>query len=150
MDNKALMTIFETYDEDATARSVASFFKTFKKIILIAGESITSLKSPVINGMPANHDGKNHQEEKVVEHANATDIAPKVFKDVQFALSVISERSRKIITGTYIDELTGDMMAAKLGYSESTFKRFKKVALNEFADAMTSNKTYLHLDLHAK
>lgn len=147
MDGLSILEFF-AYDEDETARHVDTFFKNFKRIARMAGEDPSALKSPVITDMPVNHDGSNHVEDRLVDHANATDLAPKIMHDVRFALSHISQRSKTIIIGVYIDGLSQSEMADRLLCSPSSLKHYKKVALNEFADSLSSPKTVLKIDLH--
>ena len=98
--------------------------------------------------MPVSHDGSNHNEDKLVDHANATDLAPKIMNDVKFALNHISQRSKAIIIGTYIDELSQESMADRILCCKTSLKAYKKVALNEFADSLSSPRTVLKIDLH--
>lgn len=149
MDGSELTALFK-YDEKQTAKNVNEFFKNLKKISRMAGEDPSALKSPVISDMPICHDVGNHNEDKLVDHANATDLAPKIMNDVRFALSHISQRSKTIILGVYIDELPQLAMADRLRCSESSYKIYKEVALNEFADSLSSPKTILKIDLHKK
>lgn len=147
MDGSELTALFE-YDDEQTAKNVSEFFKNFKRISRMAGEDPAALKSPVISDIPVSHDGGNHNEDKLVDHANATDLAPKIMNDVKFALSHISQRSKTIILGVYVDELPQFVMADRLRCSESSYKIYKKVALNEFADSLSSPRTVLKIDLH--
>ncbi|WP_290033707.1 ArpU family phage packaging/lysis transcriptional regulator [Ligilactobacillus cholophilus] len=147
MDGAKLTALFE-YDDEQTAKNVNNFFKAFKRISRMAGEDPSALKSPVITDTPVSHDGGNHNEDKLVEHINATDLAPKIMSDVRFALNHISQRSKMIILGVYVDELSQVIMAEKLQCCKSSYKIYKKVALNEFADSLSSKKTILQLDLH--
>lgn len=147
MDGSELTALFK-YDEKQTAKNVNEFFKNFKRISRMAGEDPSALKSPVISDIPVSHDGGNHNEDKLVNHVNATDLAPKIMNDVRFALSHISQRSKTIILGVYIDELPQLAMADRLQCSESSYKIYKEVALNEFADSLSSPRTILKIDLH--
>ena len=147
MDGSELTALFE-YDDEQTAKNVSEFFKNFKRISRMAGEDPAALKSPVISDIPVSHDGGNHNEDRLVEHANATDLAPKIMSDIRFALSHISKRSKSIIIGVYIDELTQESMADRILCSKTSFKAYKKIALNEFADSLSSPKTLLRIDLH--
>lgn len=147
MDGSELTALFN-YDDEQTAKNVSEFFKNFKRISRMAGEDPAALKSPAISDMPVSHDGGNHNEDKLVDHANATDLAPKIMNDVKFALSHISQRSKTIILGVYVDELPQFVMADRLRCSESSYKIYKKVALNEFADSLSSPRTVLKIDLH--
>ncbi|WP_283580173.1 hypothetical protein [Ligilactobacillus aviarius] len=63
----------------------------------MAGEDLAALKSSVISDMPVSHGGGNHNKDKLVDHANATNLAPKIMNDVKFALNHISQRSKTII-----------------------------------------------------
>lgn len=147
MDGAELTALFQ-YDDEQTAKNVSEFFKNFKRISRMAGEDPSALKSPVISDMPVSHNGGNHNEDKLVDHANATDLAPKIMNDVRFALNHISQRSKIIILGVYVDELSQASMAERLLCSESSYKIYKKVALNEFADSLSSPRTILKIDLH--
>lgn len=147
MDGSELTALFK-YDDKQTAKNVSEFFKNFKRISRIAGEDPSALKSPVISDVPVSHDGGNHNEDKLVEHANATDLAPKIMSDIRFALNHISKRSKSIIIGLYIDELTQESLADRILCSKTSLKSYKKVALNEFADSLSSPKTILRIDLH--
>lgn len=147
MDGSELTALFN-YDDEQTAKNVSEFFKNFKRISRMAGEDPAALKSPAISDMPVSHDGGNHNEDKLVDHANATDLAPKIMNDVKFALSHISQRSKTIILGVYVDELPQFAMADRLRCSESSYKIYKKMALNEFADSLSSPRTALKIDLH--
>ncbi|MBO8441267.1 MAG: ArpU family transcriptional regulator [Firmicutes bacterium] len=146
MDGSELTALFE-YDDEQTAKNVSEFFKNFKRISRMAGEDPSVLKSPVITDMPVSHDGGNHNEDRLVEHANATDLAPKIVNDVKIALSHVSETSRTIIIGLYVDDLTNRIMAQRLGYSERRVIDLKKKALNEFADSLEAQEQ-LHINLH--
>ena len=147
VDGAELTALFQ-YNDKQTAKNVSEFFKNFKRISRMAGEDPSALKSPAISDMPISHGGGNHNEDKMVDHVNATDLAPKIMSDVRFALSHISQRSKTIILSVYIDELPQFAMADRLRCSESSYKIYKKVALNEFADSLSSPKTLLRIDLH--
>lgn len=149
MDGAELTALFN-YDDEQTAKNVSEFFKNFKRISRMAGEDPSALKSPVISDMPVSHNGGNHNEDKLVDHVNATDLAPKIMNDVKFALSHISQRSKTIILGVYVDELSQTSMAERLLCSESSYKIYKKVALNEFADSLSSPRTILKINLHVE
>ena len=136
VDGSELTALFN-YDDEQTAKNVSEFFKNFKRISRMAGEDPAALKSPAISDMPVSHDGGNHN-----------DLAPKIMNDVKFALSHISQRSKTIILGVYVDELPQFVMADRLRCSESSYKIYKKVALNEFADSLSSPRTVLKIDLH--
>lgn len=146
MDGAELTALFQ-YDDEQTAKNVSEFFKNFKRISRMAGEDPSALKSPVISDMPVSHSGGNHNEDKLVDHANATDLAPKIMNDVKTALSHVSETSRTIIIGLYVDDLTNRIMAQRLGYSERRVIDLKKKALNEFADSLEAQEQ-LHINLH--
>lgn len=146
MDGAELTALFQ-YDDEQTAKNVSEFFKNFKRISRMAGEDPSALKSPVISDMPVSHGGGNYNEDKLVDHANATDLAPKIMNDVKKALSHVSETSRSIIIGSYVDDLTNATIAQRLGYSERRIIDLKKVALNEFADSLEAQE-YLHINLH--
>lgn len=146
MDGSELTALFN-YDDEQTAKNVSEFFKNFKRISRMAGEDPSALKSPVITDMPVSHDGGNHNEDKLVDHANAADLAPKIMNDVKTALSHVSETSRTIIIGLYVDDLTNRIMAQRLGYSERRVIDLKKKALNEFADSLEAQEQ-LHINLH--
>lgn len=148
LHNKDILNIFNNYDSNLTAKNVNSFFKNFKRIARMAGRNPMALKSPVISDMPSSKSIDNNVENKMVEYVSARDTAPKIFNDVQYALSLIPKRSREIILGAYIDELTDEIMAQRIGYSKSSYRRFKEKALNEFADALCSCETVLRIDLH--
>ena len=146
--NGVELTALFNYDDEQTAKNVSEFFKNFKRISRMAGEAPSALKSPVISDMPVSHDGGKHNEDNLVNHANATDLAPKIMSDVKFALSHISQRSKSIIIGTYIDELSQESMADRILCCKTSLKEYKKVALNEFADSLSSPKTLLRIYLH--
>ena len=146
MDGTELTALFE-YDDEQTAKNVSEFFKNFKRISRMAGEDPSALKSPVISDMPVSRDGRNHNEDRLVDYANATDLAPKIVNDVKYALTHVSEISRSIIIGLYVDNLTNKIMAQRLGYSERRMIDLKKRALNEFADSLEAQKL-LHINLH--
>lgn len=147
VDGAKLTALFE-YDDEQTAKNVNNFFKAFKRLSRMAGEDPSALKSPVITDMPVSHNGGNHNEDKLVEHVNAIDLAPKIMSDVRFALNHISRRSKSIIIGAYIDELTQESLADRILCSKTSLKTYKKIALNEFADSLSSSKTLLRIDLH--
>ena len=146
MDGAELTALFQ-YDDEQTAKNVSEFFKNFKRISRMAGEDPSALKSPVISDMPVSHNGGNHNEDKLVDHVNAVELAPKIMNDVKAALSHLSETSKTIIIGLYVDDLTNRIMAQRLGYSERRLIDLKKVALNEFADSLEAQEL-LHINLH--
>lgn len=146
MDGSELTALFN-YDDEQTAKNVSEFFKNFKRISRMAGEDPSALKSPAISDMPVSHGGGNHNEDKIVDHLNAVELAPKIMNDVKAALSHLSETSKTIIIGLYVDDLTNRIMAQRLGYSERRLIDLKKVALNEFADSLEAQKL-LHINLH--
>lgn len=146
MDGAELTALFQ-YNDKQTAKNVSEFFKNFKRISRMAGEDPSALKSPAISDMPVSHSGGNHNEDKIVDHLNAVELAPKIMNDVKAALSHLSETSKTIIIGLYVDDLTNRIMAQRLGYSERRLIDLKKVALNEFADSLEAQKL-LHINLH--
>ena len=146
MDGAELTALFK-YNDKQTAKNVSEFFKNFKRISRMAGEDPSALKSPAISDMPVSHGGGNHNEDKIVDHLNAVELAPKIMNDVKAALSHLSETSKTIIIGLYVDDLTNRIMAQRLGYSERRLIDLKKVALNEFADSLEAQKL-LHINLH--
>lgn len=146
MDGAELTALFQ-YNDKQTAKNVSEFFKNFKRISRMAGEDPSALKSPAISDMPVSHGGGNHNEDKIVDHLNAVELAPKIMNDVKAALSHLSETSKTIIIGLYVDDLTNRIMAQRLGYSERRLIDLKKVALNEFADSLEAQKL-LHINLH--
>ena len=146
MDGAELTALFK-YNDKQTAKNVSEFFKNFKRISRMAGEDPSALKSPAISDMPVSHGGGNHNEDKIVDHLNAVELAPKIMNDVKAALSHLSETSKTIIIGLYVDDLTNRIMALRLGYSERRLIDLKKVALNEFADSLEAQKL-LHINLH--
>ena len=143
-----ILNEFNLYDDNKTAKNADAFLKNIKRIARLAGQNPTALKSPNLSGVAVTHSFENTFENQVIDHVSAVETAPKIFNDTYFALSCVSERSRKILLGSYIDGLTDEIMANRIGYSKSSYRKFKKVALNEFADAMSSHKTILNIDLH--
>lgn len=146
MDGAELTALFQ-YNDKQTAKNVSEFFKNFKRISRMAGEDPSALKSPAISDMLVSHGDGNHNEDKIVDHLNAVELAPKIMSDVKAALSHLSETSKSIIVGLYVDDLTNRIMAQRLGYSERRLIDLKKVALNEFADSLEAQKL-LHINLH--
>lgn len=52
-----------------TAKNVKCFLdKQLPKILRLVNESLASLKLPVISDMPVNHDGSNHNEDKMIKY----------------------------------------------------------------------------------
>lgn len=97
------MDLFPNIDYKKTAVNVRSYLDTkLPRLLRMVNESPASLKSPVISDMPVNHDGGNHNEEKLIRYIAAKDI----LNGISLALNNCSQTAFMILEGKYIKGLT--------------------------------------------
>lgn len=139
-----LLLDIDNIDYKKTALNVQDFLDhKLPHILRLANESPASLKSPVISDMPINHDGSNHNEDKIIKYIAAKNLINGVAK----AFQSCSKTSYQILKSKYIDGLQ-DWQVEQLMYcSHSTYYKLRNKAYNEFADCFELQKGCK--DLHA-
>ena len=131
------MDLFPNIDYKKTAVNVRSYLDTkLPRLLRMVNESPASLKSPVISDMPVNHDGGNHNEEKLIRYIAAKDI----LNGISLALNNCSQTAFIILEGKYIKELTDWQISQNMGYSKARYFQLKDEAVNEFADRLEMQK----------
>ena len=131
------MDLFPNIDYKKTAVNVRSYLDTkLPRLLRMVNESPASLKSPVISDMPVNHDGGNHNEEKLIRYIAAKDI----LNGISLALNNCSQTAFIILEGKYIKELTDWQISQNMGYSKARYFQLKDEAFNEFADRLEMQK----------
>lgn len=132
-----LLLDIDNIDYKKTALNVQDFLDhKLPHILRLANESPASLKSPVISDMPINHDGSNHNEDKIVKYIAAKNLINGVAK----AFQGCSKTSFQILKSKYIDNLQ-DWQVEQLMYcSHSTYYKLRNKAYNEFADCFELQK----------
>lgn len=120
-----------------TAKNVKHFLdKQLPKILRLANESPASLKSPVISDMPVNHEGGNHNEDKMIKYIAAKEM----IQGVAQAFQNCSQTSLVILKGKYIQGLQDWQIEQNLYCSHSTYFKSRDKAYNEFADCLELQK----------
>lgn len=119
-------------DTIKTAAKVRKFFKQdYPKLMLWAGVNASYIKSPVITDEPKSPSFGNRAEEKISKRIYAQQTLASVSK----AIGVISEESRLILVGVYVENKDAWSMCENLGCERSRYQQKKRKAENEFADA---------------
>lgn len=115
-----------------TAAKVRKFFKQYyPKLMLWAGVNDSYIKSPMITDEPKSPSFGNRAEEKMDKRIYAQQTLASVGK----AINVVSEESRRILIGVYVDNKDAWSMCEALGCERSRYQQKKRKAENEFADA---------------
>lgn len=131
------MDLFPDIDYKRTANNVRDYLDNkLPRLLRMVNESPASLKSPVISDMPVNHDGGNHNEEKLIRYIAAKDI----LNGISLALNNCSQTAFIILEGKYIKELTDWQISQNMGYSKARYFQLKDEAFNEFADRLEIQK----------
>lgn len=132
------MDLFPNINYKKTAINVRSYLDTkLPRLLRMVNESPASLKSPMFSDMPVNHDGDNHNEEKLIRYIAAKDI----LNGISLALNNCSQTAFTILEGKYIKELSDWQIAQNIGYSKARYFQLKDEAFNEFADRLEMQKS---------
>lgn len=141
------MDLFPDVNYKETAINTRNFLDhKLPRILRIANENPGCLKSPAITGMPANHDGGNHNEEKLVKYITAKEM----LRGISKALNNCSYTSFIILEGKYIKGLQDWQITQKMGYSKARYFQLKDEALNEFADRLETQKSCPDLHVYKR
>lgn len=131
------MDLFPDIDYKKTALNVRNYLDTkLPRLLRMINENSLSLKSPAISDMPANHNGDNHNEEKLIKYIAAKDIV----NGISIALNNCSKISFIILEGKYVKELPDWQISQNMGYSKARYFQLKDEAFNEFADRLEMQK----------
>ncbi|AWP46330.1 transcriptional regulator [Levilactobacillus brevis] len=130
--NTSMSDVFPKIDKQATCHKVASFLKwTLPRMVLIAGKSLTDLRSPNYDGMPKAPASGNSNDARIVQKMYAQE----VIKQTVEAMGKCDKECRELLDMLYLQDYTDTMCYLDLGYSESTYSHSKKPkALLQFAD----------------
>lgn len=120
-------------DTSKTAARVRKFLAGHHNRLLRAGRTIDALRSPVPDGMPRQPRVQNNQDARIIQRLDAS---LQVDATMQ-AVNALDERSRFILTKVYLIALPwpNTRVMDALGYQESRYRDYKRLALVWFAEA---------------
>ncbi|MCI2170724.1 ArpU family phage packaging/lysis transcriptional regulator [Schleiferilactobacillus perolens] len=120
-------------DTSKTAARVRKFLAGHHNRLLRAGRTIDALRSPVPDGMPRQPRTQNNQDTRIIQRLDAS---RQVDATIQ-AVNALDERSRFILTKVYLIALPwpNTSVMDALGYQESRYRDYKRLALVWFAEA---------------
>ena len=115
-----------------TIQNVREFFEDdFKHYLNLANKHLSDISSPTLddNGI-AVHDGLNHQDERMAVNIDAQNVV----RAVDHTISSCSYPSGIILYLYFIQKISNDNIAKRLGYQNTRFHEIKNDALVEFAE----------------
>ena len=132
------MELFEPVDEVQTARNVRNFFnKDLDKLLRMANEVPSFLRSPVIDDMPKSPSFKNGSEEILVNHFESKSyIAKSILIGVSKALNNCRLIHKQILIAKYLDDMYDWQIMQRLNYEKTRYAELKINALNEFRNKL--------------
>lgn len=119
-------------DKAKTIQNVRDFFEDdFKHYLNLANKHLSDISSPTLddNGI-AVHDGLNHQDERMTINIDAQNVV----KAVDHTISSCSYPNSIILYLYFIQKISNDNIAKRLGYQNTRFHEIKNDALVEFAE----------------
>lgn len=126
------MNLFEELDRAKTAENVIKFFKLFPKKVLQSVESLSSLKSPSLDGMPKVQSALNNSDYRLIEKANAAYEIEMTLK----AIRCLDIKSQFILNSLYITRtMNNNEVFFTLNYGRTRYYELKEKALCSFAEA---------------
>lgn len=146
------MELFEPVDEVQTARNVRNFFnKDLDKLLRMANEVPSFLRSPVIDDMPKSPSFKNDSEEILVNHFESKSyIAKNILIGVSKALNNCRLIHKQILIAKYLDDMYDWQIMQRLNYEKTRYAELKINALNEFADRLEVQPDCPNLHVYIK
>lgn len=133
------MTLVPEIDYRQTKRNARKVLAQYRKWERIAGKSVIDIKSPILSDMPRTLGvSVNKTQDGIVERIHAEMNRDAILK----ALVALPFRSRQILVMTYCEyeKATSDEISEVMGYSEIAIKKYRSVALLEFAEAYKHGK----------
>lgn len=133
------MTLVRELDYRQTKDNARKVLSQLRKWERIAGKSLIDVRSPMITDMPRSLGvSVNRAADGIAERVHA-----EMERDaILGALARLSYRSREILSMTYRDVEKASVyeISLALGYSEIAVKKFRSVALLEFAEAYKNGR----------
>lgn len=119
-------------DEDKSRQQADRLLKRYWRVKHIAS-SASHLKSPIYDHVPRLSNNINNAENKTVQAIEAR----KTIENIEYALGQLPDNHKRLLQLRYLnaDKLTVVYICMELNISEGTFRRHKKLALTEFAEA---------------
>ena len=127
----ALLPEIDTRKTKMNARKILSQYRKWERI---AGKAAIDIKSPLLSDMPRTLGVTiNKPEDGLWERVHAENERDAILR----ALALLGWRSRQILYMTYCDQekATTLEIALYMKYSEIAIKKFRSIALLEFAEA---------------
>lgn len=114
----------------AKYKEVIKVLKQVPKWKRIAGKNLTDLHSPMIDNMPRS--SSVQADDRIINRINAK----QQLERAEFCLSFLSDEKQKLLRLAYMnnEHPTNIKICIKMGISEGTFYRLKKVTLQEFRE----------------
>lgn len=130
---------------DETARNANSFLKkNFQHFLNLSGMHRNQLSSPQLSLAPGSTNALNGVEKSVIDEVqDSIDIqdpakraVSAIYRSMDNCTETMQKPYRTILLGVYVEEKTIIEMSLQTSLAESTVKRKKAEALNEFADRL--------------
>jgi len=128
------MALIPEIDKRKTKMNARKVLAQYRKWERIAGKSSIDIKSPLISDMPRTLGvSVNKSQDGIVERVDAEINRDAILR----ALAALSWRSRQILSMTYCEPEKASVyeISVVMRYSEIAIKKYRSVALMEFAEA---------------
>lgn len=128
-------------DEDKSRQQADRLLKQYWRVKHIAG-SASHLKSPTYNHAPKSSNNINNAENKTIQAIEAR----KTLENVEYTLEQLPDNYVRLLRMRYLnaEKLTVIYICMELSISEGTFRRHKKLALIEFAEAYPNGELLVY------
>ena len=126
------MQLFLKENKTKTISNAKEFLKTFPKLRLKAGFSVSEVSSPSFGENFSSGSVSNSNENKLINQIESRELVEIVIK----CINVLKSNYRVVLTDLYVKDLTLDECAAHTNRSKNSVNRIRNRALLDFAFAM--------------
>lgn len=129
------MQLWKLPKAEETAQEVDRFLRVqVKRLSRLAGVDLTMLSSPQFSQSNVGHGGGNGTEAKMMRGLEAME----ALQAIRYAMKLTGRFNEKLLTKLYIEELPVWRIRQDLYINHDSFRKVKRRALLEFADAWES------------
>lgn len=129
------MQLWKLPKAEETAQEVDRFLRVqVKRLSRLAGVDLTMLSSPQFSQASVGHGGGNGTEAKMMRGLEAME----ALQAIRYAMKLTGRFNEELLTKLYIEELPVWRIRQDLYINHDSFRKVKRRALLEFADAWKS------------
>lgn len=148
MMNEILDTLLKDIDYKATADNVDDFFRKRVPMLqrLSNDNDLLHIPSQNLDGMPAFHDNRNRAGDRIDRVLEADHIC----REVADTIRRCSKVTQDILINRYVRNKLDRHVADVIGYQDTQYTKYKRRALNEFADRFELSLCWQDLHIYKK